>query len=217
MPLFDPTLEQRRFVAIAEDLAENQLRPRADEVDATAVFPKENFDAFAKAGLLGLRIPENLGGMGADVLSAVMVIERLARACGSTGMCFKMHCESTEPMWRLATAEQNERFVKPIAAGERITTTAIAETGTGSHTWSLQSSVTRNEESYELSNVRKGWVTSSEHADLYFTPAMLDDAGPGQFTSFVLEKNAVDWSIDGPWNGLGMRANASSPMTFSGT
>ena len=217
MPLFEPTPEQQPFLQIAEDLAETQLCPRADEVDETATFPKENFDAFAKAGLLGLRIPKALGGMGADVLSAVVVIERLSRACGSTGMCFKMHCESTEPMWRLATDEQVERFVKPIAAGERITTTAIAEAGTGSHTWLLQSSITPIEGGYDLSNVRKGWVTSSEHADLYFTPAMLDGAGPGQFTSFVLEKKAVEWSIDGPWNGLGMRANASSPMTFSGT
>jgi len=216
MPLFDPRPEQKHFLSIAEDLAENQLRPQADNIDETGKFPKENFDAFSSTGLLGLRIPKHLGGMGADVLSAVMVIERLSRACGSTGMCFKMHCESTEPIWRLAKDEQINRFVKPIAAGERITTTAIAEAGTGSHTWSLQSSITPFEGGYELSNVRKGWVTSSEYADLYFTPAMLDKALPGHFTSFVLEKENVEWSIDGEWNGLGMRANASSPMTFSG-
>ena len=161
MPLFDPRPEQKHFLSIAEDLAENQLRPQADNVDETGQFPKENFDAFSSTGLLGLRIPKHHGGMGADVLSAVMVIERLSRACGSTGMCFKMHCESTEPIWRLAKDEQVNRFVKPIAAGERITTTAIAEAGTGSHTWSLQSSITPFEDGYELSNVRKGWVTSS--------------------------------------------------------
>ena len=217
MSLFEPSPEQNCFLSIAEDLAETQLRPRADAIDESATFSKENFDAFAEAGLLGLRIPTEYGGMGADVLSAVMVIERLSRACGSTGMCFKMHSESTESIWRLASEEQIERFVKPIAQGKRITTTAIAEVGTGSHTWSLQSSIKAIEDGYELSNVRKGWVTSSEHADLYFTPAMLDGAGPGQFTSFVLEKSEVQWSIDAPWKGLGMRANASSPMTFTGT
>ncbi len=217
MPLFELTPEQEPFLKIADDLAENQLRPNADALDEAATFPKENFDALAKSGLLGLRIPKDLGGMGADVLTSVLVIERLARACGSTGMCFKMHCESTEPIWRLATDDQKERFVKPIANGERITTTAIAEAGTGSHVWSLQSSIKPVDGGYDLANVRKGWVTSSEHADLYFTPAMLDDADPGHFTSFVLEKSEVKWSVDAPWKGLGMRANASSPMTFSGT
>ena len=217
MPLFDLTTDQEPFLKIAEDLAENQLRPNADTLDESATFPKDNFNALAQSGLLGLRIPKDLGGMGADVLTSVLVIERLSRACGSTGMCFKMHCESTEPIWRMATDDQKDRFVKPIANGERIATTAIAEAGTRSHTWSLQSSIKPVDGGYDLTNVRKGWVTSSEYADLYFTPAMLDDAAPGYFTSFVLEKSEVEWSVDAPWKGLGMRANASSPMTFSGT
>ena len=216
MPLFSLTSDQKPFLDLASKIADEHLKPNADEVDANADFPRTNFEAIANAGLFGLRIPKDLGGMGADVLTAVLVIERLARACGSTGMCFKMHCESTEPVWRLATDDQKVRFVKPIAAGELLTTTAIAEAGTGSHTWSLQSSVKRDGDDYDLTSVRKGWVTSSEHADLYFTPTMLDGADPGCFTSFVLEREKVDWQIDAPWNGFGMRANASSPMTFSG-
>lgn len=218
MALFDPLPHQKPLVDLAAKLADEVLRPRADAVDAKAEFPRANFDELAKAGLFGLRIPERWGGKGADVRTAVMVIERLSRGCGSTGMCFKMHCEAVEPIWRLANAEQREAFVKPIAAGQLLCTTAISEAGTGSHTWSMQSFATRTGDDYDLTEVHKGWVTSSGHADLYFSPVLHDKAaGPGNYTAFAVEKKAVQWTIDGPWNGLGMRANASSPMTFKGT
>ncbi|MSO98338.1 MAG: acyl-CoA dehydrogenase [Rhodospirillaceae bacterium] len=217
MSLFDPLDHQRPLVEAAERLAEQVLRSRADEVDHTAEFPRHNFDELAKAGLLGMRIPQKWGGQGADIRTAVMVIERLARACGSTAMCFKMHCEAIEPLWRLANDEQVEAFVKPLAAGKLLATTAISEAGTGSHTWVMQSYATRAGDAYDLTEVHKGWVTSSGHADLYFTPILHDKtAGVGNYTAFMIEKAAVDWTIDGAWNGLGMRANASSPMTFRG-
>jgi alkylation response protein AidB-like acyl-CoA dehydrogenase len=217
MSLFEPAPHQKPLVDLAAKLADDILRPRADAVDASAAFPRENFDALATAGLFGLRIPTRWGGQGADVATAVMVIERLARACGSTAMCFKMHCEAVEPLWRLANAEQVEAFVRPVAAGKLLCTTAISESGTGSHTWVMQSYATRGGDTYDLTEVHKGWVTSSGHADLYFTPVLHDKAaGSGNYTAFMIEKTAVQWTIDGPWNGLGMRANASSPMTFKG-
>jgi alkylation response protein AidB-like acyl-CoA dehydrogenase len=218
MTLFEATPEQRRFLDVADDLAERYLKPRADEVDRTAEFPRHNFDEIAKAGLFGLRIPEKWGGMGADYLTAVKVIERLSQACGSTGMCFKMHCESTEVIWQLADSDYKvEHFVKPVARGEKLVTSAISEAGSGSHTWALQSYATPADGGYELTEVHKGWVTSSGHADFYMTPILHHkDAKPGQFTAFVIEKDKVEWSIDAPWNGLGMRANASSPMSFKG-
>ncbi|MCB2106420.1 MAG: acyl-CoA/acyl-ACP dehydrogenase [Rhodobacteraceae bacterium] len=218
MTLFAPLPRQENLVKLAEQLAGDVLRPRADEVDRTAEFPRANFDELAKAGLFGMRIPAKWGGLGADVQTAVMVIERLARACASTAMCFKMHSEATEPIWRLANPEQVEAFVKPIAAGKLLVTSAISEAGTGSHTWVMQSHATRNGDKYDLTEVHKGWVTSSGHADLYFTPVLHDKgAGTGNYTAFVIEKAATQWTIDAPWNGLGMRANASSPMTFKGS
>ena len=217
MSLFDPAPYQKPLVDLAAKLAEEVLRPRADKVDADAAFPRANFDELAKAGLFGLRVPTRWGGQGADVATAVMVIERLARACGSTGMCFKMHCEAVEPLWRLANTEQIDAFVRPVAAGKLLCTTAISEAGTGSHTWVMQSYATRSGDSYDLAEVHKGWVTSSGHADLYFTPVLHDkSAGTGNYTAFMIEKATTAWSIDGPWNGLGMRANASSPMSFKG-
>ena len=219
MPLFDPSSEQKPLLDLAGRLADTVLKPRADEVDRTARFPAENFAELAKAGLYGLRIPRRWGGLEADTLTAVRVIERLAMACGSTAMCFKMHCESTDPIWRLATPEQVERFVKPIARGERLVTSAIAEAGTGSHVWNLQSFATKRPDGgYELTQVKKGWVTSSLHADLYTCPIRVgQETGFGKYTCFVLERAALECTIDAPWGGLGMRANASSPMTFKGS
>ena len=215
--LFELTKDQQRFYDIADGLAEKYLKPRADEVDRTAEFPRHNFDELAKSGLFGLRIPEEHGGMGADAVTAVIVIERLARACGSTAMCFKMHCESTEPIWQLATKEQVERFVKPIARGKKLVTSAISEAGAGSHTWALQNHMTPAGDGYDLTEIRKGFVTSSEYADFFMTPALHSkDAEPGEFTCFILDKDELEWSVDAPWGGVGMRANASSPMTFKG-
>jgi len=216
MPLFEKTDAQKKLLNIADILAEDVLKPSASKIDELACFPEENFKAISSQGLYGLRIPKILGGLEADVLTSVLVIERLSRACGSTGMCFKMHCESTEPIWRLANNKILEKIVKEIADGEKLTTTAISEFGTGSHVWSLQSKVERKNANYSLSDVKKGWVTSSTHADIFFLPAMLDNAEKGHFTSFVLDRKNIKCTIDSPWKGFGMKGNASSPMTFSG-
>jgi len=145
MPLFEITDAQKKLLNIADSLAEDVLKPSASKIDELACFPEENFKAISSQGFYGLRIPRKLGGLEADVLTSVLVIERLSRACGSTGMCFKMHCESTEPIWRLANNEILQQMVKGIAAGEKLTTTAISEFGTGSHVWSLQSKIERKD------------------------------------------------------------------------
>ncbi|MSQ15733.1 MAG: acyl-CoA dehydrogenase family protein, partial [Dehalococcoidia bacterium] len=90
---FPLTVEQSKLQSIATRIAQEHLRPRAAEIDHEARFPVENIQEVGRAGLLGLTIPKEHGGLGADMLATVLVIEALAQECASTAMCFKMHLE----------------------------------------------------------------------------------------------------------------------------
>ena len=115
---FPLTAEQEGLRSLARRMAEEHLRPRAAQVDRDGQFPVDSIKELGKVGLWGLRIPKEYGGVGADMLSTVLVFEALAQECASTAMCFKMHLEAAKPLAHVATPEQAERFLRPIARGE---------------------------------------------------------------------------------------------------
>jgi isovaleryl-CoA dehydrogenase len=215
---FPLTEQQQRLLSLAQDLAHSQLEPRAAEVDHQPCFPRENFAALREAGLMGMTVKPEHGGLGADILSVVLVVEALAQACPSTSMCFKMHLEAIQALTRLATPDQVERLLRPIARGEKLATVAGSEPGSGSQTGTaLTSSATKVGPDYAVENVQKSFVTSANEADLFFFLTRHDPSCPPHVgTAFMVERDKIDCSVLYPWDGLGMRGNGSSPMTFSG-
>ena len=117
----------------AADLAETVIAPQAAEVDADCRWPAHSLRALADAGLLGLQVPSELGGLGQGLLGLCVITETIARACPSSALCYGMHCVATAVIAAKATEHQREHYLREIAAGRHITTLALSEQGTGVH------------------------------------------------------------------------------------
>lgn len=198
-------------MASVETAINESVAPRAAETDRTGAFPRANLDALAKAGLLGLISPAELGGRGADLAAAAAVVERLAGSCGSTAMILLMHYSATA----LIEAHGSEEIRRAIAADTHLTTLAFSETGSRSHFWAPLSSASADgkdgDDGQVVLDARKSWVTSAGEADSYvWSSRPLADDGP--MTLWLVPSDAAGLTVKGPFDGLGLRGNASSPV-----
>ncbi len=219
MTYFPLTDTQKQWREVAAGLANDVLAPRAAETDRTAMFPAEQLAALREAGLMGLRGERGDGGAGEGLLTTCLVTEALAEACPSTALIYKMHLESIEMVCRVPTATQREQIVPKLVAGEWLSTVAGSEAGHKGGAWAdaPKALVTQVDGGYEVRNVAKSFVTAAGLADSYFFMCSMErpDARPRQLM-FQIHRDDLEWTVDGPWDGLGMRGNNSSPMTFNG-
>ncbi|MBO0683577.1 MAG: acyl-CoA/acyl-ACP dehydrogenase [Candidatus Dormibacteraeota bacterium] len=188
-----------RAAAVAE---ENAL-----EVDASGRFPRLSVDALSEAGLLGLTSAPEVGGRGEGMRAAATVVERLARACASSAMVTLMHyCAAA-----VVEAHGPEEVRREIAAGRHLSTLAFSEVGSRSHFWAPLGTASANSDSVHLS-ARKSWVTSAGEADSYVWSSR-PLAADGASTLWLVPARAAGLEVAGGFDGLGMRGNASRPIT----
>lgn len=155
------------FRAGVRELAQGVARPLAAEVDRDHRFPDEAVKAAAEAGLLGILIPREYGGMGLDALAFALCIEELAEACASTAVIIDVHTSvGSEPILLFGTEEQKRRWLPALASGELLGAFALTEPGSGSDAASLKTSARRQGDSYVL-NGTKIFITNIGRAGLY--------------------------------------------------
>ena len=198
-------------VAGIHEIASKVIAPAADENDRAGDWPSSSLKALADAGLPGLTVSKERGGLGAGPSDFVAVVEEIAAACASTAMIFVMHVCGTEVI-KQSSLPQRDSVLSDIAASKHLTTLAFSEKGSRSHFWAPVSQAIL-ENGFHILNCEKSYVTSAGHADSYVvstraagTTEML------QSTLYYVEVGAPGFSVAGPWNGLGLRANASAPM-----
>jgi alkylation response protein AidB-like acyl-CoA dehydrogenase len=208
----DEVLE--RTAQIARDV----LASHAAAVDRDAVWPEQSIRALQAAGLGGLVVPLDKGGLGHGLYALARVCELLGRECASTAICFGMHCVGSAVISVKSTPDQDERYLAPIARGEHLTTLALSEPGSGSHFYIPSTALTEGpDESYALDG-RKVFVTNGAHADSYVLSTALGGANePGLFSCVVLDADApgIEWGES--WRGMGMRGNDSRQLDMRGT
>jgi len=222
MNYFSLTHEQQEWKDGVAALAEKEIAPRAEEYDRLAKFPQESLDALRDAGLLGLRVSKEHGGLGADMLTTCLVVEEIAKKCPSTAMCYKMHLESVEAVSRIPTALQVEKFVKPLAQKKIFAAAPGGESrGQSGTDWrpisAPETPLKIVDGGLVLNNLRKSYVTSAGHADLYLMFCRVEGGrteGPPDL--LIIEADKIEWQTVGEWDGLGMRGNSSTPMIFNG-
>ncbi len=190
-----------------EKIAVEVIRPAAAEIDQTGAFPRAAMDALSEGGLLGLISSQEVGGRGQGLRAAALTIERVAQECASTAMVLCMHYAGTAVIEAHGPLEVR----KAIAAEEHITTLAFSERGSRSHFWAPVSSATGHNGTVNL-DAAKSWVTSAGQADSYVWSSRPLEA-EGASTLWLVPADAVGLSIAGPFDGLGLRGNASSPIT----
>ena len=200
----------RSLVEAAEQITATIIAPNAEREDAEALWPEPAMRALAEAGLMGLHVPESLGGHGEGLTGLVAIAEVLARESPSTALCYAMHCVGTAVIAAKATEHQKEAYLVPIARGEHITTLALSEPGTGSHFYIPQTRLTRQSDEYLVDGI-KSFITNGGHADSYVmsTVGVEGDAGEGNFSCIVVDAEMPGLEWQDAWLGLGMRSNSS--------
>ena len=219
MTYFPLSESQLQWQGRAQDVGTQVLAPMAAEADRNAAFPKQQLQALRDQGFFGLRADREHGGQAEGLLTTAVVCETLAKACPSTALIYKMHIESTELVARVPNAEQARDITPKIASGEWLSTVAGSEAGHQGGAWAgaPKAAVQVVEGGVKVDGVKKAFVTAAGIADTYLFMATLREEGkPPAPMMFQILKDDLEWTIDEPWDGLGMRANGSSPMTFSG-
>jgi len=186
------------------------VAPQAPEVDKAGRFPRPGIDALGEAGILGLISSETVGGGGQGMRAAAEVVERLAGACGSTAMVVLMHYAATAVL----EAHGPEKTRAEIGAGLHLSTLAFSEVGSRSHFWAPMSTATGNGAEVRL-DARKSWVTAAGEAQSYVWSSRPLVAG-GPMTLWLVPSDAAGLSQPAPFDGLGLRGNASVPVTAEG-
>ena len=161
---FELSKEQQEIRGRAAEFAAREVAPRAAEWDREARFPAEVFEKLSAAGFMGLCVPEEYGGGGADFLSYALLIEEISRADAGVGVTLAVHTSAgTLPILTYGTEDQRSRFVPDLARGEKIGCFALTEPATGSDTAAIEAGAERVDGGYRLSG-HKQWVTNGRAA-----------------------------------------------------
>ncbi|HEY7134814.1 MAG TPA: acyl-CoA dehydrogenase family protein [Acidimicrobiia bacterium] len=183
------------------------VAPNADDVDRNGTFPRAAIDALGTAGILGLMSASDVGGAGLGLDTAAEVVQRIGSECASTAMVVMMHYAAVAAIDAHGPRDTREA----IAAGRHLSTLAFSEVGSRSHFWSPVGTATSDDGSVLL-NGKKSWVTSAGEADSYVWSSR-PLAADGPMTLWLVPSDARGLSVTGPFDGLGLRGNASRPVT----
>ena len=212
---FTLTEEQEMFRRMVHDFATKEIEPVAAELDDKEEFPWENFARMGELGLTGVSIDEEYGGSGGGHLHLIIAVEEIARACAATsvilGADISLCCHS---IYKFGTEEQRQRFVVPLAKGEKIGCFALTETGAGSDAGSLETSATRHGDGYVL-NGTKIFITYGNEADIAVDFATVDKSLRSKgIIAFVVEKGTPGFSVGKKERKLGIRASSTTELIF---
>jgi alkylation response protein AidB-like acyl-CoA dehydrogenase len=200
----------------AQEIASRVLAPSAGPNDKAGRFSTEAVESLGESGLLGLMLSMDVGGSGLGPRTFAAVVATLAEADASVAMVYVMHTLGAGVISaaRPGAAQAVTPILREIGAGRHLSTLAFSEAGSRSHFWAPVSRAHRNGNGVRIS-AKKSWVTSAGHAQSYVVSSLAPEGmGPTDSTLYVLPAETRGLSVVAPWDGLGLRANASAPITF---
>ncbi|GJM21046.1 MAG: putative acyl-CoA dehydrogenase YngJ [Planctomycetota bacterium] len=207
---------QQMMVETVRDFANKELLPQAIEIDRERRFPIESFKKMAELGLLGLPIPEEFEGAGVDTQTAVLVIEELAKVCGSTALGVAAHTSlCTWPIYAFGTDEQRAKYVPDLASGRKLGAFGLTEANAGSDSGGTQTRAVQDGDHWVL-NGSKIFITNANYAGTFIATAVTDKSKGtrGGITSFIVERDTPGFEIHKGDEKLGMRGSDWGELTF---
>ena len=213
---FELTEEQLLIQEMVREFARTEVAPIAAEIDRDHRFPEELIPQMAKLNILGVPIPEEFGGAGADNVSYVIALEELARVCASTSIIVSGHTSlATWPILEFGTTAQKEKYGTKLATGEILGAFALTEPGAGTDAASGKTTAVRDGDEYVL-NGSKIFITNGGYAGVYIVTAMTDPAaGTRGISAFVVEPDAPGFSVGEKEHKMGIKASSTTPLYFS--
>ena len=209
--------EQREIQGLAREFARAEIDPHAAAWDRERRFPTELFRKLGEIGLMGVCVPQELGGAGADFISYVLVLEELSRADAGVGVTVAVHTSAaTLPIVAFGSKEQRERFVPPLARGEVIGAFALTEPESGSDAASLRTHATREPGGGWRIDGAKQWITNGGAAGTFIVFARSDPATSGArgISAFLLDAAHVE--VGRHTEKLGLNSSSTVDIVLDG-
>ena len=220
----DFTLSKKHEMArtLFRDFAQNEVKPLAQEVDETECFPRETVEKMAKSGFLGIPVPKEYGGQGCDPLTYAMCVEELSKVCGTTGVIVSAHTSlCCDPIQTYGTEEQKQKYLIPLAKGEKLGAFGLTEPGAGTDAQGMQTKAVFDEATNEwVLNGSKCFITNGKEADVYvifaITDIVEDKKGRKQkkFSAFIVEKGTEGFTFGTKEKKMGIRGSATYELIF---
>lgn len=218
----DFTLSKKHEMArqLFKEFAENEVKPLAQEVDETEHFPEETVAKMQKLGFMGIPVPKEYGGQGCDPLTYIMCVEELSKVCGTTGVIVSAHTSlCIDPIMTYGTEEQKQKYVKPLATGEKLGAFALTEPGAGTDAQGAQTKAVLDGDEWVL-NGSKCFITNGKVADVYIVIAITsvteDKRGRKKknFSAFIVDKGAPGFSFGTKEKKMGIRGSSTYELIF---
>lgn len=203
-----------------KEFAEKEVKPLAQEVDETEVFPRETVEKMAKLGFLGIPVPKEYGGQGCDPLCYAMCVEELSKVCGTTGVIVSAHTSlCCDPILTYGTEEQKQKYLIPLAKGEKLGAFGLTEPGAGTDAQGQQTKAVLDGDEWVL-NGSKIFITNGKEADVYVVIAVtgvIEKRGRKQkeITAFLVEKGTPGFGFGTKENKMGIRGSSTYELIFT--
>jgi butyryl-CoA dehydrogenase len=213
---FELTQDQREIQALTRDFAGAEIDPHAAQWDRDHHFPRDLFSKLAELGLMGVCVPEEYGGAGADFLSYILVLEELSRADAGVGVTLAVHTSATTlPILTFGTDEQKARFVPPLARGEHLGAFALTEAEAGSDAGALRTKAEPDGDGWTITGAKQ-WITNGRHAGtlLLFARTDAETGGARGVSAFVVDGEHVRVTRDE--EKLGLNSSVTNDIVVEG-
>ncbi|MCF0145399.1 MAG: acyl-CoA dehydrogenase [Eubacterium sp.] len=201
------------------DFAEKEVKPLAQEIDEEERFPIETVEKMAKCGMLGIPVPKDMGGQGADVLCYVLAVEEMAKACGTTAVVLSGHTSlCIDPIMTYGTQAQKEKYIPKLCSGEYLGAFGLTEPGAGTDAQGQQTKAVLDGEEWVL-NGSKCFITNGKYADIYIIIAVtgiIEKKGRKfkEISAFIVEKGTPGFTFGTKEKKMGIRGSATYELIF---
>jgi alkylation response protein AidB-like acyl-CoA dehydrogenase len=211
---FELTEEHLAFREVVRDICTDRIAPRAAEIDATGEFPWDVARTLAENGLLGLHIPEEYGGSGADTLTFCVLVEEIARVCASSSVIPLVQKLGSMPLLMAAGHEQKKRWLPAIASGDDLVSYCISEAEAGSDPAAMRTVAVRDGDDWVLSGT-KTWISMASVSSAFAVLAKTDpDAGAHGVSAFYVRRDDPGLSVGRAEDKLGIKGSPTCQVHF---
>ena len=209
---FELSPEQREIQAVAREFADAEIAPHAATWDREHRFPHDLVPKLAELGLMGVSIPEELGGAGADFVSYMLVLEEISRADAGIGVTVAVHSSAaTVPIVLFGTEEQKQELVPPLARGEKIGAFALTESDSGSDARSLRTKAEADGDGWRLTGTKQ-WITSGSFGGTILVFAR----GENGISCFLVDGAPDGFGVTKEHSKLGLHSSSTVDLVFDG-
>lgn len=213
--LFKTTKEHEELRARVREFAEKEVKPNVFRMDQNNEFPAEAIKKFGEMGLMGIPYPKEYGGAGLDVVSYAIAVEELSRVDGGTGVILSAHVSlGSYPIYGYGTEEQKQKYLVPLAKGEKIGAFGLTEVNAGSDAGGTETTAVLKGD-YYLLNGKKIFITNGGEADIYVIFAVTTPGtGTRGISAFIVEKGFEGFTFGTHYDKMGIRSSATSELLF---